>query len=119
MRAYDYILSKQIQWARNNEIDLIGSRSNRGRPAYTQNLDDNLFEPLADDIKRSFQKGDGGELAGNPSKMQAVHSSSALGVNIFHTGKVIKKWEKSPTHVVFAAKQPRFQKTSHLKLSTR
>lgn len=83
MRAYDYILSKQIQWARNNEIDLIGSRSNRGRPAYTQNLDDNLFEPLADDIKRSFQKGDGGELAGNPSKMQAVHSSSALGVNIF------------------------------------
>ena len=37
------------------------------------------------DIRKAFSAGDGNELgsAGIPGKMQAVHSSSALGVNIF------------------------------------
>jgi len=83
MKAYEYILSKQIQWARNSGIDLVGSKGNRGRPAYTRNLEDNLFEPLPHRVEKSFRDGDGGELGGNPAKMQAVHSSSALGVNIF------------------------------------
>jgi hypothetical protein len=83
MNAYEYILSKQMQWALNNSIKLIGSKGVRGRLAYTQKLSDNLFEPILPEIEKSFKKGDGGELDGNPPKMRAVHSSSALGVNIF------------------------------------
>jgi hypothetical protein len=71
MNARDYIISKQIQWAYRNNIVLIGSKGKRGRKAYTQKLDDNLFEPLC--------------------KMQAVHSSSALGVNIFQYWKKINQ----------------------------
>jgi hypothetical protein len=81
--AYEYILSKQILWAQNNGIQLIGSKGIRGRQAYTITLTKNLFDPLLPEVRNTFIKGDGGELKGNPSKMQAVHSSSALGVNIF------------------------------------
>lgn len=86
MKAYEYILSKQIQWALNQGISLIGSQGKRGRPAYTPHLNQNLFEPLDPAIKKSLESGDGSEINGSPNrpaKMQAVHSSSALGVNIF------------------------------------
>ena len=83
MTAFEYILSKQISWARNNKISLIGSKGTRGRPAYTQKLEDNLFESLEQSVREDFERGDGGELVGNPSRMCAIHSSSALGVNIF------------------------------------
>ena len=86
MNAHEYILSKQIQWAHNNNIKLIGSKNTRGRPAYTRSQKENLFEPLNSEIRKQISRGDGGELKGkpgSPSKMQAVHSSSALGVNIF------------------------------------
>ncbi len=83
MNAFEYILSKQILWARNNKIKLVGSKGKRGRPAYTPRLENNLFEPLKPSVRRDFERGDGGELMGNPSKMSALHSSSALGVNIF------------------------------------
>jgi hypothetical protein len=83
MKAYEYILSKQTQWALNKNIKLVGSKGVRGRLAYTKRLEDNLFEPLHPSVRKCFKDGDGGELIGYPSKMQAVHSSSALGVNIF------------------------------------
>ena len=76
-------MSKQILWAQNNNIQLTGSKGVRGRRAYTRKLEKNLFEPLLPEVRKAFNKGDGNELKGNPSKMQAVHSSSALGVNIF------------------------------------
>jgi hypothetical protein len=82
MKAYEYITSKQIQWALNRDILLIGSKGDKGRHAYTPDLESNLFKPLSSDIRQSIEKGDGGELKGNPAKMQAVHSSSALGVNV-------------------------------------
>ncbi|OFW48214.1 MAG: hypothetical protein A2163_08385 [Actinobacteria bacterium RBG_13_35_12] len=91
MNAHDYILYKQIQWAHRNNIMLIGSKGNRGYKAYTQNLNDNLFEPLLPEVKGNFEEADGGELTGNPCKMQAVHSSSALGVNIFQYWKRINQ----------------------------
>jgi hypothetical protein len=91
MNAHDYILNKQIQWAHRNNIILIGSKVTRGRKAYTQNLDDNLFEPLLSEVKENFEEADGGELTGNPCKMQAVHSSSTLGVNIFQYWKKINQ----------------------------
>jgi len=86
MKAYKYILAKQVQWAINHDITLISSKGERGRPAYTSELKQNLFEPLEPEMRECLKKGDGGEIIGssdNPAKMQAVHSSSALGVNIF------------------------------------
>jgi hypothetical protein len=46
LKPYEYILTKQIQWASNRGILLIGSKGQRGRPAYTPELNQNLFEPL-------------------------------------------------------------------------
>jgi len=85
-------LSKQTIWAANANITLVGSRGKRGRPAYTRDLNQNLFRPLLKDVWNSFAAGDGGELGSTefPGKMQAVHSSSALGVNIFQYWKSIK-----------------------------
>ena len=94
MNTLNYILSKQNQWARNSGIELIGSKGKRGKPAYTPTLEENLFEPLSLATIKSIREGDGGELTGNPAKMQAVHSSSALGVNIFQYWQSIKQPDK-------------------------
>ncbi len=83
MNAHEYILIKQIEWARNHGIALIGSKIDQGRPLYTTKLEENLFEPLSSSTQDYIESGDGGELTGYPAKMQALHSSSALGVNIF------------------------------------
>ena len=86
LSGYEYIISKQIQWAQNHNIPLIGSRGKRGRPTYTLDLNKNLFEPLLDGNCEQFLQGNGQEILGSqerPAKMQALHSSSALGVNIF------------------------------------
>jgi hypothetical protein len=94
MKASSYIMSKQVQWARRKNISLIGSQGTKGFPAYTQILDENLFEPLAQEVRDDILKGDGGEIIGSinsPAKMNAVHSSSALGVNIFHYWKSVGK----------------------------
>ncbi len=94
MNAYEYILSKQIQWALNHNIKLIGSKNDRGRAAYTSKLEDNLFEPLLESTVHEFQQGDGNELQSdspNPVKMSAVHSSSALSVNMFQHWKGINQ----------------------------
>jgi len=95
LKARDYIIAKQTSWAANNGITLIGSKGPKGAKNYTPELELNLFEPLLPEVKDSFLQGDGNEILGspnNPAKMQAVHSSSVLGVNIFHywqrTGKV-------------------------------
>ena len=44
MKAREYIISKQIQWALNQGIRLIGSKGRRGRQTYVSYLNDNLFE---------------------------------------------------------------------------
>jgi hypothetical protein len=100
MKPFEYILSKQYQWALNQGIPLTGSKGSRGRPAYTSSLNQNLFEPLAPDVEKSFLAGDGNEIIGgpdNPAKMQAVHSSSALSVNVF------QYWEKIGQPGIIAA----------------
>lgn len=122
MSAYEYVLSKQIQWGRNNGIELIGSKGKRGRPAYAPKLEQNLYEPLESEVRQSFMKGDGSELLGtpdNPAKMQAVHSSSALAVNIFHywnkrglvpeiayACRLCNKGNIAPQRIVFEEKHP-------------
>ncbi|NOZ12768.1 MAG: hypothetical protein GXO69_03855 [Acidobacteria bacterium] len=91
MNGFDYILTKQICWANRNKISLVGSKIKRGKRAYTKTLEENLFEPLLSETKIEVEKGDGGELKGNATrsaKMCAVHSSSAIGVN------VLQYWRK-------------------------
>ncbi|MDX9786846.1 MAG: hypothetical protein RBT11_08725 [Desulfobacterales bacterium] len=91
MNGYDYILAKQTAWAANSGLTLVGSKGTRGRLAYTSKLEHNLFQPLLPEVRESFAGGDGGELGSTefPGKMQAVHSSSALGVNVFQYWKSI------------------------------
>jgi hypothetical protein len=86
LSGYEYIVSKQIQWANNRNIPLIGSKGERGRPTYTHDLDQNLIEPLLEENHNQFKGGNGQEILGSqdsPAKMQCLHSSSALGVNLF------------------------------------
>ncbi len=100
MRAHDYILARQTSWAENRGISLIGSKGIKGKRTYTPELNLNLFEPLSPEVKESFLKGDGNEILGssnNPAKMQAVHSSSVLGVNIFHYWQDIGKRKRGQT----------------------
>lgn len=85
MNASEYIIAKQIEWAKNKGLELVGSAGDRGRKAYTTNIADNLFQPLNENSEQELDKGDGGELkskTGQP-KICALHSSSALGINLF------------------------------------
>lgn len=90
MNGFNYIFTKQIIWANRHKIKLDGSKITEGRPAYTKILDENLFEPLLIETKNEIDKGDGGELkcdGNHAAKICAVHSSSAIGVNIFQYWK--------------------------------
>tara|TARA_R110002049_G_scaffold181683_1_gene349139 strand:- start:352 stop:1218 length:867 start_codon:yes stop_codon:yes gene_type:complete len=90
MNGFEYILTKQISWADRNNVRLVGSEITKGRLAYTENLDKNLFEPLLPETRTEIEKGDGGELKGDSThsaKMCAVHSSSAIGVNVLQYWK--------------------------------
>lgn len=118
MNAYESILQKQIIWAVRHGIHLAGSQGERGRKAYTETLNDNLFRPLSPESEENFLRGDGGELKGIPCRMQAVHSSSALAVNMFQywTGKDVPciahacglcgKGNRSSERIRFEARYP-------------
>lgn len=100
MNGHEYIISKQIQWALNHNIKLVGSEGIRGRKAYTKNLNENLFEPLMKDVEKNLINGSGNELTSQNSckpKMHAVHSSSTLAVNIFQF------WQKNKMIPLIAA----------------
>ena len=86
---------------------------------YTFDLLHNLYEPLQPDVRESFLRADGSELNGDPSKMQALHSSSALGVNVFQYWHRInevsaiaaacgfcKEGSTTPQKIVFEDKYP-------------
>lgn len=100
MNNYNLIISKQTQWALNRGINLQGSEGNRGALTYAEELNQNLFMPLLPSVEESFIEGNGGEINSSPekpAKMQAVHSSSALAVNVF------QYWEKINQVPVIAA----------------
>jgi hypothetical protein len=86
-----YIKSKQKIWAHLKNIELIGSQNERGDKLYTKTLTENLFKQISQDTLRSYKEGDGNELGDGitPGKMQALHSSSALSVNVFDYWKEI------------------------------
>lgn len=71
------VLEQQRAWAKRN-----GIRINRD---YTETLEDNLFRPLHSATRAEFVAAAGDELGrkGRRGKMLALHSSSALAVNVF------------------------------------
>jgi hypothetical protein len=72
------MLQRQRYWADDRGIPVDAS-------GYTLILEDNLFRPLYDATRADFEAGSGSELGirGARGKMQALHSSSALAVNVF------------------------------------
>ena len=112
MKGSSYIKSKQTLWAKRKNIALIGSQGAKGFPAYTQTLEENLFEPMNSSVFGDISKGDGGELKGNnnsSAKMKAVHSSSAIGVNLFHYWKTNGKIDNIAHACRLCAKQNKTQ----------
>jgi len=80
------ISKQQQQWAQECGIEF----DNDG---YTLNLSDNLYKPLISDAEVEFGLGKGGELGNSTKrgKMQALHSSSALVVNVFQYWREIDR----------------------------
>lgn len=78
LTTYRLILCQQQTWVRKRGIEF-------DKHGYTHSLSDNLFSPLSPETKKEFESGKGGELGegGSRGKMQALHSSSALVINIF------------------------------------
>ena len=94
MKSGPYMKKCQLFWARSHGIALRSKQGVRGEESYTVSLEKNLFKPLTQDVQCQFQDGAGNELSGKtPSKMQAVHSSSALTVNFFFYWKNLGYFE--------------------------
>jgi hypothetical protein len=79
----------QVRWAERNGISLGAPPGNPASrvTGYVSELQENLFEPLSERVKRQLIAGAGGELNapdGQSGNMYAVYSSSALCVNLFH-----------------------------------
>jgi len=74
--AADYIANYQLKWATEQKIPFVGY--------HTKRVEDNLFDnALHPETRKEFQKGKGHELEGKRAHMKALHSSSALVVNVF------------------------------------
>jgi len=92
MSSSEDIIKRQIEWAKNAGITLIRPTPASAREAYTLSLNENFYQIPDPQTISDIEGGDGGELTaigGNPASIQAVHSSSALPVNIFDY------WKKS------------------------
>lgn len=91
MNGLHFIKQKQSSWAQRQGFELVsGTIGADGEKTYLQNVADNLFEPLTQDSADSYNAGDGGETkdtANRLAKMKAVHSSSAIVVNLFQYWK--------------------------------
>ncbi|MFC2056749.1 hypothetical protein ACFLTO_04170 [Chloroflexota bacterium] len=72
--TYRRILNQQRDWADKRSIKF-------DKNGYTFRLNDNLFCPLSPRSEEEFRSGRGDEL--RKGKMNALHSSSALVVNVF------------------------------------
>ena len=78
LATHKLILNQQQSWARQRGIEIDDD-------GYTLSLNDNFFSPLSPETIKEFRFGKGDELgeSGSRGKMQALHSSSALVVNVF------------------------------------
>lgn len=86
MKPTRYIQSRQSNFALNQQLRLRSRKKARGRAMYITQRNENLFIPLSLDIEGQFNQADGNELRpsrnGDLPKMHAIHSSSALIVNL-------------------------------------
>jgi len=79
MSARTKLVNRQKNWA----ISAGLSPDERG---YLSKVEDNLQRPLSTKARQAFDNGSGSELVDTPTrpaKMKALHSSSALAVNVF------------------------------------
>ncbi|GHT40884.1 hypothetical protein FACS189443_1860 [Planctomycetales bacterium] len=88
MKGLNYITSKQRIWATRKGLNSTGSKGERGEKNYLNPLENNLWggKGTLTAIGAEFNAADGQELKGNDDdlpKMSALHSSSALAVNVF------------------------------------
>jgi len=89
MKSEDYILVKQKYWAKSIGLKLLDKHQCKKKDSdkrYTKKLKKNLFLPLDTEAVDEFRNADGNELSivnGELPNMCAVHSSSALCVNVF------------------------------------
>ncbi len=77
--ASDQVIGVQREWAERAGLKV----DDRG---YLATLDENLCQPLSSGALAAFDQGNGSELQDrgtSPAKMRALHSSSALAVNVF------------------------------------
>lgn len=77
--AYRAVLAQQRAWAMGQGLDFDSA-------GYLNTVDVNLRQPLSEESRLAFSRGDGGELLDTSkkrAKMRALHSSSALAVNVF------------------------------------
>src|SRR4051812_26106555 len=96
MASKQKVLSEQALWAHSQGLapDPIG---------YLATYEANLFKPLSATALACFQSGSGNELVGaaqRPAKMSALHSSSALVVNVFDC------WVEQPDVILAALDLP-------------
>lgn len=85
MKSYNYIKAKQTAWARRRGLTLTDSTNDgRGEKNYVKETNQNIFQGLSEKTNEQFEKGQGNELK---NKMRALHSSSAIAVNIFQYWK--------------------------------
>jgi len=81
MNGYDHICQRQRMWAKGcSGIQLDPKRPQHDLRQYTSRLGENLFQPLNQATLNEFKNADGNELT---TKMRALHSSSAVCVNVF------------------------------------
>ena len=73
MNVEQEIKNAQQDWARSRGIPIA-------RRGYVQEVEANLWHPLSTRARQGFERGAGSELSKN---MRALHSSSALVVNLF------------------------------------
>ncbi len=87
MNGLEFIKAKQRGWAKRKKLELTGGTiPDRGEKNYLRNLPDNLFEELSGENMRCYNSGDGNETRDSKTrlaKMKALHSSSAIVVNLF------------------------------------
>ena len=79
MNYSDYLKLKQKQWAVRHGLSV-------DEKGYLPSYNENIFGGLPAEVEQMFRDADGNELtdmAGRPAKMKALHSSSALCVNVF------------------------------------
>jgi hypothetical protein len=88
MNGLRYIQAKQQNWAKRKGLELFGGTiPNQGEKNYLNSIAANIFnQQLSEETDKNFKEGDGSETKDSTTrlaKMKALHSSSALPVNVF------------------------------------